>query len=82
MSFTTWTDTCSRCDGTRFWPSKSGYLVCYTCHPNALDALIVLARRGSVGAIRRAEGWAQAMSSASTNYMEAADSIDIFEQNR
>ena len=59
MSLVSWADTCSLCDGTRFWPSKSGYLVCYTCHPDPLAALVILARRGSVGAIRRAEGWVQ-----------------------
>jgi hypothetical protein len=59
MSLTTWADTCSLCDGTRFWLSKSGYLVCYTCHLDPLSALIILARRGHVGMIRRAERWAQ-----------------------
>jgi hypothetical protein len=54
-----WADTCGLCDGTRFWPSKSGYKVCFTCHPDPLQALIILARRASVGAIRRAERWAQ-----------------------
>lgn len=59
MSIHSWADTCGICDGTRFWPSKSGYKVCYTCNPDPLAALVILARRGSVGAIRRAERWAK-----------------------
>ena len=82
MSFTTWADTCSLCQQSRWWPSRSGYLVCYTCHPDPLAALVVLARRGSVGAIRRAEEWMGTLVLASTNQMEAWRSIDIHEQGR
>jgi hypothetical protein len=59
MSLASWVDTCSRCQQSRFWPSRSGYLVCFTCNPDPLQALTVLARRGSIGAIKRAEGWAE-----------------------
>lgn len=58
MSHGTWQDTCGICGSTKFWPSSSGYKICYGCTPDPLAALIVLARRGSVGAIRRAERWA------------------------
>jgi hypothetical protein len=60
MSFTTWVDTCSLCDGTRFWPSRFNYKVCMTCCPDPLEALIILARRSGATAVKRAERWAAA----------------------
>jgi hypothetical protein len=80
MSLVHWTDTCSLCNQSRFWPSRSGYKVCYVCNPNPLQALIILARRGSVGAIRRAQGWVDEHASYSTNLMETYCSNERDEQ--
>jgi hypothetical protein len=56
-----WIDTCSVCDGTRFWTSKTGYQVCWWCRQkDPLVALVILARRQSAGAVKRAESWLQA----------------------
>jgi hypothetical protein len=52
-------DVCGVCESSRWWVSKHHYLVCAICTPDPLQALVILARRGSVGAIRRAESWAQ-----------------------
>ena len=79
MAMTSWADTCSLCKRSRFWPSRSGYFVCAVCCPDALQALIILARRGPPGAIKRAQGWVDAHASASTTQMEAHCSIDIHE---
>ena len=51
-----WMDTCSRCQGTRFWPSRSGYRVCMTCCHDPFDALEILARRVP-GGVARVQGW-------------------------
>jgi hypothetical protein len=55
------------CNRSRWWPSKSGYFVCYVCHPCPLQALTILARGASVGAIRRAEAWAQVEAQRAVN---------------
>jgi hypothetical protein len=47
-----------------------------------MKALVILARRGSPGAIKRAQSWVNMSISASTNLLETPGSIDIFEQNR
>jgi hypothetical protein len=66
MSRTSWEDTCSLCNRSRFWPSKSRYFVCAICHPDPLQALAILARRGRPGVIRRAQRWAQVTTDGET----------------
>jgi hypothetical protein len=61
MSHATWIDTCSLCGQSRWWPSQvSDYKVCWWCsNGDPMAALVILARRGHVGMIRRAEQWAR-----------------------
>jgi hypothetical protein len=51
-----WDTICSLCQGSRFWPSKSGYFVCAICHPDVLQALEVLARR-KIGGVQLVQSW-------------------------
>jgi hypothetical protein len=39
------TSGCPVCDGTRFWRSRTGRSICARCHPDALEALQVLANQ-------------------------------------
>jgi hypothetical protein len=61
MSLTTWEDTCSLCQQSRWWLSRvHDYKVCWWCsNGDPLAALVILARRGSPGAIKRAQSWAE-----------------------
>jgi hypothetical protein len=53
-----WDETCSLCNNsTRWWKSRSGYLVCAICHPDVLFALETLARRGRPGLVEHVQGW-------------------------
>ncbi len=52
-----WTDTCSGCEGTRFWRSKIGYLVYWHCTVgDPFKALLVLARC-QPGLVAQVESW-------------------------
>jgi hypothetical protein len=75
-----WAETCSRCQGTRFWPSRSGYLVCWWCaEGDPLTALLVLARR-QPGCVAQVESWlaglAQARLAAAGQAFNAANEAD------
>jgi hypothetical protein len=56
MSLGSWQDTCSLCNRSRFWPSRSGYFVCAICTPDVMEALAVLARR-KIGAVQQVRQW-------------------------
>jgi hypothetical protein len=58
MTLGNWEDTCSLCNRSRFWPSKSGYFVCAICTPDPLDALETLGRRVP-GGVRVVQAWRQ-----------------------
>ena len=84
MSLVSWTDTCGICLQSRWWPSRvHDYKVCWWCSEgDPMKAIIILARRGSPGAIKRAQGWVDMHASSSTNLPEVAGSIDNVEENR